>query len=48
MESKVKRVMAASQRRHSRNLEDLVTVLVEMENGVLGALDVSKVSRGGP
>ncbi len=42
---KAERVMAASRRRHSRNLEDLVTVLVEMENGVVGTLDVSKVGQ---
>ena len=40
---KVKRVMAVSKRIHNRNLEDLVTVSVEMENGVVGTLDVSKV-----
>jgi len=40
---KVKRVMAALRCVHSRKLEDLVTVLLELENGVLGTLDVSKV-----
>ena len=39
----VKRVMAACYRCRSRNLEDLVTVLVEMEGGVVGTVDVSKV-----
>ena len=39
----VKRVMAASYRCHSRNLEDLVTVLVEMDTGVAGTVDISKV-----
>jgi len=39
----VKRVMAASYRCHSRNLEDLVTVLVEMDTGVVGTVDISKV-----
>jgi predicted dehydrogenase len=37
------RVMASSRRYQSRNLEDLVTILVEMENGVVGTVDVSKV-----
>jgi predicted dehydrogenase len=40
---KVKRVMASSYRCHNRYLEDLVTVLVEMEKGVVGTVDVSKV-----
>ena len=40
---KVKRVMAATFRCHSRNLEDLVTVLFKMEGGVAGTVDVSKV-----
>ncbi len=39
----IKRVMAASRCIHSKNLEDLVTVLAEFENGVLGTIDVSKV-----
>ena len=39
----VKRVMAATYRCHSRNLEDLVTVLVEMDTGVAGIVDISKV-----
>jgi predicted dehydrogenase len=39
----VQRVMAASYRCHSRNLEDLVTVLVETDTGVAGVVDVSKV-----
>ncbi|MDR3631522.1 MAG: Gfo/Idh/MocA family oxidoreductase [Desulfocapsaceae bacterium] len=42
---KVERVMAAAHRYHGKNLEDLVTVLVEMEGGVAGTLDVSKVGR---
>jgi predicted dehydrogenase len=37
--------MAVSRMCHSRNLEDLVTVLVEMENGVVGTVDVSKVGQ---
>jgi len=40
---RIKRVMAASRCIHSSRLEDLVTVLMEFENGVLGTLDVSKV-----
>jgi predicted dehydrogenase len=40
---KVKRVFASSYRCHSKNLEDLVTVLVEMESGVAGTVDISKV-----
>jgi predicted dehydrogenase len=40
---KVKRVMASCHRCHGRNLEDLVVVLVELENGVVGTVDVSKV-----
>lgn len=40
---RIRRVMAATRCIHSRHLEDLVTVLAEFENGVLGTLDVSKV-----
>jgi predicted dehydrogenase len=40
---KVKRVMASSRRCHNANLEDLVAVLVELENGVVGTVDVSRV-----
>jgi predicted dehydrogenase len=40
---KAKRVMAASYQCHSRNLEDLVTILIEMDTGVVGTVDVSKV-----
>jgi predicted dehydrogenase len=40
---KVIRVMASSYRCQSKKLEDLVMVLVEMENGVVGTVDVSKV-----
>lgn len=40
---RIRRVMAASRCIHSRQLEDLVTVLLELENGILGTLDVSKV-----
>lgn len=42
---RVKRVMAACRCVHSTHLEDLVTVLMECENGVLGTLDVSKVGQ---
>ena len=40
---RIKRVMAALRFVHSQHLEDLVTVLFELENGVLGTMDVSKV-----
>ncbi|SHO52502.1 Gfo/Idh/MocA family protein [Desulfopila aestuarii] len=40
---RIRRVMAASRCVHSSCLEDLVIVLLEFENGVLGTLDVSKV-----
>lgn len=40
---KVRRVMATSQRIHQQLLEDLVVILVELENGVIGTVDVSKV-----
>lgn len=39
----VRRVMAQSARRHSQHLEDLLMVLVELEHGVLGTVDCSKV-----
>jgi len=42
---RIRRVMATGRCVHSRRLEDLVTVLLEMENGVLGTLDVSKVGQ---
>lgn len=42
---RIRRVMAASRCVHSRRLEDLVTVLLEFENGVLGTLDVSKIGQ---
>jgi predicted dehydrogenase len=37
------RVLARTQRRHARNLEDHLIVLVELENGVMGTVDCSKV-----
>lgn len=40
---RILRVVAAGRCVHSRCLEDLVKVLMEFENGVLGTLDVSKV-----
>lgn len=40
---RIRRVMAASRCIHSTQLEDLVTVLAEFENGVMGTVDVSKV-----
>jgi predicted dehydrogenase len=43
--SKIVRVMAVSRCIHSRHLEDLVTVLAEFETGVIGTVDVSKVSQ---
>ncbi|MEN8198459.1 MAG: Gfo/Idh/MocA family oxidoreductase [Thermodesulfobacteriota bacterium] len=41
---KVKRVLALARSRHNHKLEDLLTVMVEMEGGVLGTLDCSKVA----
>ena len=40
---RVKRVMAQGRQIHANVLEDLVLASVEMENGVLGTVDVSKV-----
>jgi predicted dehydrogenase len=40
---KIRRVKAGRYLRHSKNLEDLVVVLAEMENGVSGTVDISKV-----
>lgn len=42
---KVERVIASGRCVHSKHLEDLVTVLMEFENGVLGTLDVSKIGQ---
>lgn len=39
----VRRVMAIARCIHNQRLEDLVAVLFEMENGVVGTLDVSKI-----
>ncbi len=40
---KVIKVMAASYRYHKKVLEDLITLLFEMEDGIVGTVDVSKV-----
>jgi predicted dehydrogenase len=40
---KITRVMAVSKCIHSKHLEDLVMMLAEFENGVIGTIDVSKV-----
>ena len=37
------RVLAWAQRRHAQHLEDHLIVLVELENGVIGTVDCSKV-----
>ncbi|MBM9537201.1 Gfo/Idh/MocA family protein [Desulfobulbus alkaliphilus] len=37
------RVLARTQRRHAQQLEDQLIVLVELENGVIGTVDCSKV-----
>jgi predicted dehydrogenase len=42
---KAKRVMAHGRQVHARVLEDLVIATVELENGVLGTVDVSKVGQ---
>lgn len=42
---KVKRLMAMAGHCHNRSLEDLLTVMVEMDNGVVGTLDCSKVAK---
>lgn len=42
---KVKRVMALAGRSQNRELEDLLSILVEMEGGVVGTIDCSKVGR---
>jgi len=41
---KIKRVKAEKYLLHNKNLEDLVVILVEMDNGVAGTVDISKVS----
>jgi len=43
---RINRVMAALRCIHNQHLEDLVTVLFELENGVPGTMDVSKVGSG--
>ena len=40
---KVRRVMAHGRLIHAKVLEDLVLIIVELENGVIGTVDVSKV-----
>jgi predicted dehydrogenase len=42
---RIQRVMADVRRLHKNTLEDLVTIMVEMENGVVGVLDVSRVGQ---
>jgi predicted dehydrogenase len=42
---KARRVMAHGRRVHARVLEDLVIANVELENGVIGTVDVSKVGK---
>jgi predicted dehydrogenase len=39
----VKRVRASIYRRHSTNLEDLLFAVIEMEDGLVGTLDASKI-----
>lgn len=39
----IERVMAVSRRQHNDALEDLIIVLVEMEQNVIGSIDCSKV-----
>ncbi len=41
---RIKRVQALGRLCRSHNLEDLVMTLVEMENGTVGTIDISKVS----
>lgn len=40
---KVRQVMAKSRRVHTNLLEDLMVILVELDNGVIGTVDVSKI-----
>jgi predicted dehydrogenase len=39
----VKRLMAVFRRHHNGKLEDMLVVMVEMDNGVIGTIDCSKV-----
>lgn len=39
----VKRVRASIYRRHSKTLEDLLLAVIEMENGLVGTVDASKI-----
>ena len=41
-----KRLIALGRKHHTEALEDLVTIMVEMENDVIGTIDVSKVCSG--
>ena len=41
----IRRVMAVSRKHHSRTLEDVLAVLLEMDNGIVGTIDCSKVGR---
>ncbi len=41
---KITRVKATGRLCHSKNLADLVLVLVEMEDGTIGTVDISKIS----
>lgn len=41
----VKGLIALAGRHHNQSLEDLLTVMVEMENGVVGTVDCSKVAK---
>ena len=43
--TKVARVMARSQCIHTHHLEDAMQVLVELEGGVMGTIDVSKIGQ---
>ncbi len=43
---KITRVFASSYTHHNRVLEDLVTLLFEMEGDIAGSIDVSKVGQG--
>ncbi|BCL62326.1 hypothetical protein DGMP_30190 [Desulfomarina profundi] len=42
---KIRRVMAGSYQYHNERLEDLVTILVEMDDNVVGTVDVSRVGK---
>ncbi len=42
---KIRRVMAGSYQYHNEQLEDLVTILMEMDDNVVGTVDVSRVGK---